>query len=178
MKVLKTAKDLLEFIEYDTVNEVYKMSYEGAEGYYYMDILMINSKDLISLSPADVEFDCLKFAKLYKIYQDDIKIVALNFPCSTIKQQQYFKEKIRRASNEVFKVWLERKLEEMVLLEKNSTTREFYLLTFSKTLEEHSKNKTTLLATLSSGRDGLISKIPSSKKHQIVYKLHNKNMVI
>lgn len=172
-RVQKQTIDNIPICRYDTDHEVYLMTDQT-----YMDILMINSKDLITSSPDDVEFDCLKFAKLYKVYGEDIKIISMNFPCNTIRQQEYFRKKIENAGNEVFKSWLESKLKELIFLEKNNTTREFYLMFFSKNIEEHNKNLTTILSVLSTGRDGLISKLPAEKKHQILYKLNNKNSLV
>lgn len=46
----------------------------------YMDIIQINTKDLVSASNDDIEYDIMRYIKLYKMYADDIKIVAMNFP--------------------------------------------------------------------------------------------------
>lgn len=143
----------------------------------YMDILMIRSKDLTSANEDEVEYDCLKFAKLYKVYGDDLKLISMNFPCNTLKQQEYFRAKMEKAGNEVFKAWCKKKLDELVYLEK-TTSREFYLMFFSKNLEEHKKNLATIFSTLGSGRDGLIGRIDADKKHMILYKLNNKNALV
>ena len=143
----------------------------------YMDILMIRSKDLTSANEDEVEYDCLKFAKLYKVYGDDLKLISMNFPCNTLKQQEYFRAKMEKAGNEVFKAWCKKKLDELIYLEK-TTSREFYLMFFSKNIEEHKKNLATIFSTLGSGRDGLIGRIDAEKKHKILYKLNNKNALV
>lgn len=167
-----------------TLENIPIVSYDERNGYYLMgdgsnmDILMIQTKDLITSSEDEVEYDCLKFAKLYKIYSDDLKIVSLNFPCNTLKQQQYFRRRIEDAPNEVHRYWLGRKLKELELLEKNNTTREFYIVFFSKDAEAHESNLTTILTVLSTGRDGLVRKLDAEKKHRILFKINNKNALV
>ena len=117
-----------------SVLEQLPIQYYDAKGYYVLkdgsnlDLLMIQSKDLVTSSPDEVEFDCLKFGKLYKIYGNDLKLVSLNFPCNTLHQQLYFKQKMVKAGNEVYRHWLQKKLKELEALEKTHTTREFYLM--------------------------------------------------
>lgn len=158
--------------------------YDEAEGFYVLkdgsnlDLLQIQSKDLISASEDEVEYDCLKFAKLYKIYGEDIKMIALNFPCNTTRQQQYFKRKQKQAKNEIYRQWLQKKLQELEILEKNDTTREFYLMIFSRNADDHTKHLSTLSNILAAGRDGLISQLSARKKHQILFKLNNKNSLV
>ncbi len=144
----------------------------------YMDIVMIRAKDLLSSNESEVEYDCLKFAKFYKIYADDFKIISMNFPCNTHKQQQYWQHKEETATNEVFKAWCAKYKEDLRLLEKEVTTREYYLMCFSKDETQHEKNISMIYSVLSSGREGLVQKIPAEKKHQILFKLNNKNSLI
>ena len=158
--------------------------YDEAEGCYIlkdgscMDLLMVNSKDLVTSSTDEIEYDCLKFGKLYKTYGGDMKLVALNFPCNTASQQRYMKHKIKTAKNQVFKAWLEKKQRELIALEKNNTSREFYIMFFSRSVEAHQSDIATIQTVLRSGRDGLVSKIPEEKKHQILYKLCNKSSMV
>ena len=158
--------------------------YDEAEGCYIlkdgscMDLMMVNSKDLVTSSTDEIEYDCLKFGKLYKTYAGDLKLIALNFPCNTASQQRYMKQKIKTAKNQVFKAWLEKKQRELIALEKNNTSREFYIMFFSRSIEGHQSDIATIQTVLRSGRDGLVSKIPEEKKHQILYKLMNKSSMV
>ncbi len=167
----KWTGELIPIKAYDVNEDVYILD-KGC-----MDILMIRSKDLASANEDEVEYDCLKFAKLYKVYGDDIKLISMNFPCNTLKQQEYFRAKMEKASNEVFRAWCGKKLDELIYLEK-TTSREFYLMVFSNDIEEHKKNLATIFSTLGSGRDGLIGRLDADKKHKILYKLNNKNALV
>lgn len=169
----KSVTDLIPIKKYDKRNDMYILN-DGTN----MDILQIQTKDLITSSESEVEYDCMKFGKLYKVYGADIKIVALNFPCNTYKQQQYLRTKLEKSSNSVFEHFLNTKLDELAWLEKNNTTREFYLFYFSQNVEDKEKNLTNILTILSTGRDGLIKRIPAEKKHQILFKINNKNSMV
>lgn len=150
------------------------------QGYFYMDdnsfmeLLQIKGKDLINSSEDEVEFDCLRFSKLYRLYADDIKIVCLNFPSDYTKQKRFVEYKIRHTKNTIFKEQLEKKRNELIWLEKHNTTREYYYMLFGKTEEALEKNIRMVRSTLGSGRDGLIEKISMEKKKEILFRLLNK----
>ena len=87
--VSDTVKDIIDIYFYDD-----KLKCFIKKDKTYMDIIQINTKDLVSASNDDIEYDIMRYIKLYKMYADDIKIVAMNFPCRTGKQQEYFRHKI------------------------------------------------------------------------------------
>ena len=58
----------------------------------YMDIFRIVTKDLISAAESEIEFDMLQFEKFYKMYAADCKLIGINFPTDTKRQQQYFQQ--------------------------------------------------------------------------------------
>lgn len=144
----------------------------------YMDIIQINSKDLVNSSADDVEYDCLKFAKAYKLYEKDIKLLVLNFPCDTHTQQEYIRRKMSSTSNEIFRHYLQKRLDELVWIAKNNTTREFYFMVFADSTEEMEGQVITLKSVLHLGRDGLLIFLPDEKKHQILYRINNKNSML
>lgn len=139
-----------------------------------MDFMQVQSKDLNSASSDEVEYDILKFCKVYRLYEDDIKLVVMNFPCNTKEQQAFLKRKKDQTTNPVFRKYLGRQIEELAWLEKNRTTREYYFMLFADSVEDLEENKRTLKAVLHTGKDGLLSEITDQKKHQILYRLNNK----
>lgn len=167
-KSRKMITDLIPITGYDQDLSCYSMK-EG-----YMDLLQIRSKDLVTASEDEVEYDILKFCKLYRLYEEDVKLLVMNFPCNTKIQQEYLQRKMNRTTNMIFRENLQRQIDELVWLEKNNTTREFYLMIFAKTLEELDENRRLLKSTLHTGRDGLIETIDDEKKHKILYRLNNK----
>lgn len=168
-KQIKKVTDLIEVVGYDTENRCYLMKEDR-----YMDFMQVQSKDLNSASSDEVEYDILKFCKVYRLYEDDIKLVVMNFPCNTKEQQAFLKRKKDQTTNPVFRKYLGRQIEELAWLEKNRTTREYYFMLFADSVEDLEENKRTLKAVLHTGKDGLLSEITDQKKHQILYRLNNK----
>ena len=81
----KVKKSILEKID---VAEYLEEGYYRMKDGTYMNLVQINSKDLINSSADEVEYDCMKFAKLYKLFENDLKLVVLNFPCDTKAQSE------------------------------------------------------------------------------------------
>lgn len=168
----KVKKSILEKID---VAEYMEEGYYRMKDGTYMNLVQINSKDLINSSADEVEYDCMKFAKLYKLFENDLKLVVLNFPCDTKEQQAYLQRKINATNNQMYRKFLQQKYDELVWLAKNNTTREYYYMVYAKTQEEMQKEMLTLKSTLHLGNDGLLLEIPEEKKHKILYRLYNKN---
>lgn len=140
-----------------------------------MDMLKIVSKDWNNKSQSDIEFELVKWAKFYRVYADDIKIITLNFKCNTKAQQKYLNHRIEQQRNVQLKTHLERKLREVEYLEENNTNREFYLLYFAESEENLEKNKLNIMNVLG---PAMVSEMPVDKKIQILYKIGNKTSVI
>lgn len=178
-KTQKTQKKKAQKIRVDKLLPI--TGYVQGKGCYvlknqtYMNLIQINSKDLVNSSQDEVEYDCMKFAKEYKLEDGDLKLVVLNYPCDTRTQQEYYKRRLERTGNQVYKKFLQRKLDELVWLGKNDTTREFYFMVFAKTIEELEKRMLTMKTVLHTGRDGLLIELTDEKKHQILYRLNNKS---
>lgn len=142
---------------------------------YYMDFFKINTKDLNSASEDELNWDAMKFAKLYKTYADDLKIVTLNYPCNTKIQQDYWRYKLEHTKNPEIRRIQEQKIFQLEWLEKNSTSREFYLMYFAKDKVKLENNRRSILSILSLGKMGMLEEITTEKKHQIIYKVMNKS---
>ena len=80
----------------------------------YMDIFKLVTKDLISASESEIELDILQFEKFYKMYAADCKIIGINFPTDTKRQQQYFQHKINTSENPFYREILQTKYDELV----------------------------------------------------------------
>ena len=163
-----------------TILDIVPIRSISEKGYYnmddgsYVDLLQIQSKDLINSSEDEVEYDCLKFAKLYRLYAEPVKIACINFPCDYSKQKRFLEYKIKSTKNTIFKEQLQKKLDELVWLEKHNTTREYYYMIFSETEEGLEKNIRTMFSVLGRGRGGLVEKISYEKKKEILFRVLNK----
>lgn len=166
----KTVLEVLPHAYYDTNNDVYVYR-DGT----IMNIFRIITKDLNSSSESEMNWDNMKFEKMYKLYFDDMKIIALNYPCNTQEQQRYWKHKLESTSNRELKKMQQQRLDQLKWLEKHNTSREFYLMVFAKNIDEYFQNKSTIFSTLGTGKDGLIEEVEADKKHYIMYKMNNKS---
>lgn len=171
--VRKSVVDLLPVVGYDQETGCYRLKNGKV-----LDLIQINSKDLVNSSADEVEYDSMKFAKLYKMYENDLKLVVLNFPCNTARQQDYLQQKLEKTTNPVYQRFLQRKIDELIWLDKHNTTREFYYMLFAKDLTELEKLRGILKSVLHTGKDGLLIEMPDEKKHQVFYRLNNKNSMV
>lgn len=165
----KSTRELIEIVGYDNNHNCYVCKDNSL-----IDFVQIISKDLINAADDDVNYDCLKFAKMYKLYAPDLKIIAINFPVDTSEQQEYFRHKINVTKNQAFKNILNRRLKELEWISKNNTAREYYYMMFLKDYEELDKCRNVMDSTLRTGMDGLIQFVDKEKKDQIVFRMNNK----
>lgn len=163
-------KSLIPVNSYDPENRCFIYN-DGTR----MDILRIISKDWNNKSDSDIEFELVKWAKFYRVYADDLKIITLNFKCHTLQQQNYLKSRIDNQKNLALKEHLERKLREAEYLEKNNTNREFYMFIYGESDEAMEKNRMNVLNVLG---NSMIAEMGKDKKIQILYKIGNKCSVI
>ena len=164
--VSRKASDLLPIIGMD--KGLFCMS-DGS----YMDIFRIVTKDLISAAESEIEFDMLQFEKFYKMYAADCKIIGINFPTDTKRQQQYYQHKINTADNPLFKEVLQTKYEELVDVNLYYTDREYYLMVFCASYEKYLEAVNIITVTLKNV--GLVREISKEKKVGILTKLCNKS---
>lgn len=168
-----TIKNVMEMAFYDDELGCFVMTDKT-----YMDLIQINTKDLVSSADDDVEYDIMKFAKLYKMYAPDIKIVAMNFPCKTGKQQEYFIHKLKNTINQIYRKFLQRKLDELIWIEKNDMMREYYYMIFGKKESEIKSNRELIFNILGKGKKDLSQEISKEKKIQICVRLNNKCFLV
>lgn len=164
--------DLIPIKDYDRINNCFI-----CEDGIYRDLLRIKTKDLKNMSSNDVDYDILRMQKFYKTYADDIKIIVLNFPSYTQIQQDYINRKMEQTNNPKKKYWLQIKLDELIWIENNKTTREFYMMYFANDSDMLIKLRADILSTLG-GNYQLVETIDQLTKEQIIYKLNNKQMLI
>lgn len=174
MKNKKTKSVRKNILEIVPIRELSENGFYHMDDGTYMELLQIQSKDLINSSEDEVEFDCLKFAKLYRLYSEPLKIVSLNFPCDYGKQKRFLEYKIKNTKNTIFKEMLSKKLNELIWLENHNTIREYFFCLFSDSEEMMEKNIRTMFSVLGSGRGGLVEKISAEKKKEILFRLMNK----
>lgn len=180
-KEIRNIKENLPALSYDESKQCF--IYEDGT---YMDIYLIQAKDLVNGDPDEIEMDCFTWAKFYKTYGWDVEIVSMMFPCDTSKQQTYWKKKLETNENPIWEQMIKRKIQELEYRERHTVKKEFFLLIFFKSEEELSAGRKTIDSTLgirSIDKTGtsafeMVSEISEKKKRQILFKFCNKNSSI
>ena len=110
------------------------------------------------------------------MYAVDCKMIGINFPTDTKRQQQYYQRKIDSTDNPLFRRFLQTKYEELVDVNLYCTDREYYLMIFSESYEKYLEAKSIITVTLKNA--DLAEEISIDKKISILAKLCNKSTSI
>ena len=164
--VLASTKDLLGFVDVDDDDSIIMKN-------GYLDIFQIDSKDIYSLTDVETTMNIYNFIAFLRSYPFDIKLITMNFPVNTLKQQEFIKKKIKECDNEKYYYELIEELEQLVYLESTRQNREFYIMIFIKDTEEKESIKRTLFRS----QNIAVQLIPLTveKKLKILFKLNNPN---
>ena len=164
--VLASTKELLGFVDVDDDASIIMKN-------GYLDIFQIDSKDIYSLTDVETTMNIYNFIAFLRSYPFDIKLITMNFPVNTLKQQEFIKKKIKECDNEKYYYELIEELEQLVYLESTRQNREFYIMIFIKDTEEKESIKRTLFRS----QNIAVQLIPLDleKKLKILFKLNNPN---
>lgn len=164
--VLASTKELLGFVDVDDDDSIIMKN-------GYLDIFQIDSKDIYSLTDVETTMNIYNFIAFLRSYPFDIKLITMNFPVNTLKQQEFIKKKIKECDNEKYYYELIEELEQLVYLESTRQNREFYIMIFIKDTEEKESIKRTLFRS----QNIAVQLIPLTveKKLKILFKLNNPN---
>lgn len=169
----KVPRDVLEKMQIlDVTDEIQGDNFIKTKS-GYSNLYQVLGINIIALNEVE-QFRVIKdFYSFIRAYNKDYKIIIMNFPVSTVTQQQHLLEKINICNNELYKKQLEIKLEELKKLEKNKTNTEYYLETFHDENVDLEVERATLEQCLK--RNFKILEIDLEKKLKILCKLHNLN---
>ena len=164
--VLASTKELLGFVDVDDDDSIIMKN-------GYLDIFQIDSKDIYSLTDVETTMNIYNFIAFLRSYPFDIKLITMNFPVNTLKQQEFIKKKIKECDNEKYYYELIEELEQLVYSESTRQNREFYIMIFIKDTEEKESIKRTLFRS----QNIAVQLIPLTveKKLKILFKLNNPN---
>lgn len=167
--VEKSVVDLIPLldVEYD---EYFRTTYG------YMNIFQIASKDVYSLNQDEIGRHLHDFANFLKLYQDDMKIVCMQFPVNTEEQQENILKKIKKAEIPMYHHFLQKRLDELQFLEKNRYNKEYFLFIYAKNLNAIREREELIFRI--SNENMRFKKIDLDKKLKILFKLANQNSKI
>lgn len=139
----------------------------------FFGIWQLQSTDINAMHDQEAGRNIYTLAKAYQGDKDPFKIISLNLPVSTQKQQQYLKKKIREAPNALSLRFLRKKLKELQYLEWGRTNREYFLFLYGPTELAVKERKDQFMRDVQLA----IPLLPVSDEKQInlLYKLYNQN---
>ncbi len=164
--VLASTKELLGFVDVDDDDSIIMKN-------GYLDIFQIDSKDIYSLTDVEATMNIYNFIAFLRAYPFDIKLITMNFPVNTLKQQEFIKKKIKECDNEKYYYELIEELEQLVYLETTRQNREFYMMIFIKDTEDKESIKRTLFRSQNIAVQ--LMPLTLEKKLKILFKLNNPN---
>lgn len=172
-EIIKTNAEVLPIRFYDENLNCFILEDDSC-----LDIFNIVPSDRSNLQGDELQYNIINNMRFYRLYSQDIKLISMNFPVNTSLQRELLKTKIKTTTDEVRKLWLEREINELELLDKNVTRREFYFMYFGNNRDDFVKNKSNILKGIGFGRNKLVEEIEKEKKIQIIKKLCNMNSLI
>lgn len=143
----------------------------------YMNIVEIVTKDLVNAPEDEVEFDIAKLTKFNVLEYEPYKIIAMNFPCNTRKQQEYLAYKVGKNKNPIYQQFLDYSIRELEWVQEHKTKREFYSMYFSESLDGIKKIEATMKSSLNVS-EKMIDDISQNKKEVILHRLYNPASVL
>ena len=113
---IKTILDIMPIRDYDY--DIKAFLVENNSDRRYLDIVEIKSIDRKNSSNDENRLEIYKWSKFYKLYGEDIKLVAMKFPYDTKEQQDFLFEIKGRTADPTRVKWLNREIRELQVLEK------------------------------------------------------------
>lgn len=168
-KISSNVLKVIPIRKYDYTNDCYVN-----EDRTTLDLVCVKCKDFASQSNSDIERDMLILTEFFRLYKDDIKIIAINIPTNCEEQISFLNFKISTCQNEYRRKQLEIKKEEQEWIQKNRLNKEFYIMFFARDMEEHKKLKNLIEDNL--GSSNLLLPITKKQKDIVLMKMNNKNI--
>lgn len=159
-------REVLPFLDVDEDN--FFVTKQG-----FLNLYQVKTRDVSNLSEYETMLYIYNFIHFLRNYIDDFKIIAMNFPVNTVKQQEYLNKKLEETDNPKYIGFLEEKLNELKFLETHRNNKEFFLMVFMK----NEVDKENLLNKLNHMQNVSITlkNINLEKKMKILFKLNNMN---
>ena len=167
-EVKKSVADIIPIID-QTDSGLFQLKDEGG----FFGIWQLQSTDINAMHDQEAGRNIYTLAKTYQGDKDPFKIISLNLPVSTQKQQQYLEKKIREANNALSLRFLRKKLKELQYLEWGRTNREYFLFLYGPTELAVKERKDQFMRDIQLA----VPLLPVSDEKQInlLYKLYNQN---
>ncbi|OZT10772.1 hypothetical protein CHN50_20255 [Priestia aryabhattai] len=167
-EVKKSVADIIPIID-QTNSGLFQLKDEGG----FFGIWQLHSTDINAMHDQEAGRNIYTLAKTYQGDKDPFKIISLNLPVSTKKQQQYLEKKIREANNALSLRFLRKKLKELQYLEWGRTNREYFLFLYGPTELAVKERKDQFMRDIQLAVPVL--PVSDEKQMNLLYKLYNQN---
>ncbi|ELC8450769.1 hypothetical protein ACV311_14100 [Clostridium perfringens] len=139
----------------------------------YLDIYQINTRDTINLSESERKVYVYSFIAFLRNFVEDFKIIIMNFPVNTVRQQEYIEGRIADCTNEIYINYLKEELDKLKFMEKHRNNKEYFLMVFMKNEadREAMMKKIELVQNIAVP----LRQLDLEKKIKILFKLNNMN---
>lgn len=139
----------------------------------YLDIYQINTRDTINLSESERKVYVYSFIAFLRNFVEDFKIIIMNFPVNTVKQQEYIEGRIADCINEIYINYLKEELDKLKFMEKHRNNKEYFLMVFMK--NEADRDAMMKKIELVQNIAVPLRQLDLEKKIKILFKLNNMN---
>ncbi|MDM0701390.1 hypothetical protein ACV30B_14630 [Clostridium perfringens] len=139
----------------------------------YLDIYQINTRDTINLSESERKVYVYSFIAFLRNFVEDFKIIIMNFPVNTVKQQEYIEGRIANCKNEIYINYLKEELDKLKFMEKHRNNKEYFLMVFMK--NEADRDAMMKKIELVQNIAVPLRQLDLEKKIKILFKLNNMN---
>ena len=164
--------DIFPIIDWQHINKTKSDVFKLKNG-RILDILQINTKDLVAGNFYDIRFDMIQFAKFMKKFPLDFKIIKMTYPVDVSEQIQFIKYKITKTTNPIYLKELNKELELLSLAKETASSTDFYLMIFAKNENEYIQAMENIFKSLIHHK--IVFPIDFKKKIKIEFKLNNLN---
>ncbi|ELC8422700.1 hypothetical protein JJB75_13640 [Clostridium perfringens] len=139
----------------------------------YLDIYQINTRDTINLSESERKVYVYSFIAFLRNFVENFKIIIMNFPVNTVRQQEYIEGRIADCTNEIYINYLKEELDKLKFMEKHRNNKEYFLMVFMKNEadREAMMKKIELVQNIAVP----LRQLDLEKKIKILFKLNNMN---
>ncbi len=136
-----------------------------------VNLFQIQGRCYYDASNDEIENLVYSNAKFLQKYSDDFKIISMNYPTNTSRQQDFLSYMLQRPDLRQFSDMLQKKLETLRALEQNTTDRQAFLMVFAKDKGHYQEQ----LRLLSGNPNFVVKAISREKKENIIFQLNNMN---
>ena len=120
VKKKNTTADIIPIEAYDDECECF-MTKTGC-----FDILQVRCRDIYSASDSVLEYEIYAYTRLYRTYEKPLKLVCLNFPTDTSRQQSYVEHLLNKTVNPVYRDELLENYKKLSAIPLSQYDKEYY----------------------------------------------------